>query len=124
MIKVNLYSQNYMYDRGVNLIQKSTSSLLSVDRMIATQRTNRAINQALYQTLDFTPTEKANLNETLLDKGIFDPHGNQLKTKTGQVLTWDYQNMLQTTTTAQADGSTLAEYNTYAKAGQRNCKVT
>ncbi|MEO9850131.1 MAG: RHS repeat-associated core domain-containing protein, partial [Reichenbachiella sp.] len=46
------------------------------------------------------------------------------KTKTGQVLTWDYQNMLQTTTTAQADGSTLAEYNTYAKAGQRNCKVT
>ncbi|MEO9804100.1 MAG: hypothetical protein ABJF04_12665, partial [Reichenbachiella sp.] len=123
MTNLKTYRHSYAFDKGMNLILRSANSG-NRSRMIATTRANRAISHKLYQSLNLTPTEQANLNEALLGKGIFDPHGNQLKTKTGQVLTWDYQNMLQTTTTAQADGSTLAEYNTYAKAGQRNCKVT
>ncbi len=78
----------------------------------------------MYRSLDLTPTEKANLDQTLLEKGIFDTHGNQLKTATIDQLSWDYQNRLQSTTEEQTDGITIREYNVYAVPGKRSRKLT
>ncbi|MEP1778004.1 RHS repeat-associated core domain-containing protein [Reichenbachiella sp.] len=123
MANFKTYSNQYAYDKGINLVQRN--ALLSKGyRIVPAQTSNRAISEQLYASLNLTPTQKASLDQALLERGIFDRHGNQLKAGTNQTLAWDYRNMLQTTVTDLSEGGKLKEDNTCAKAGQRNCKVT
>lgn len=123
MANFKTYSNQYGYDKGINLVQRN--ALLSKGcRIVPAQTSNRAISEQLYASLNLTPTQKASLDQALLERGIFDRHGNQLKAGTNQTLAWDYRNMLQTTVTDLSEGGKLKEDNTYAKAGQRNRKVT
>jgi len=123
------YRNQYTFDKGLNLIQQGNVTTANAKLMIACQRSNRAIDDLLYSSLNLNAQQKANLNQTLLDKRVFDPHGNQLKVGLNQTLGWDYRNMLQATVTDLKDENSnttgqLKEYNIYAKAGQRNRKIT
>ncbi len=117
------YYRSYRYDDGLNLLHQGFGNAQR-KRMVVSRQSNRAIGDLLYHRLDLTPPEKANPEQTFRDKGIFDTHGNQLKTGTLDALTWDYRNRLQTTTQVRADGTKTVEYNVYAAPGRRSKKVT
>ncbi len=117
------YQRSYQYDKGFNLLQQSPGNIQRSKRMVVSRQSNRAIDELLYNSLDLTPFEKANLEQTLQDKGIFDPHGNQLKTGTIDQLSWNHENGLQCTSSKREDGSVLKECSTYAVPGRRSRKV-
>ncbi len=116
------YHQSYQYDSGLNLLQQGCGNAQR-ERMIVSRQSNRAIDELLYHSLDLTPREKANPEQTFRDKGIFDTHGNQLKTATIDQLSWDYENGLQCTSSEKEDSTVLKEYSTYAVPGRRSRKV-
>ncbi len=118
------YQRSYHYGKGLNLLQQGFRNAQHSRRMVVFKQSNRAIDEFLYHRLDLTPREKANPEQTFQDKGIFDTHGNQLKAGTINALTWDYRNMLQTTTQDHVDDTKTVEYNVYAIPGRRSKKVT
>ena len=119
-MKFKIYKSSY--DRGLNLIQQGNTGSSHAKRMIVCQDSNRSIDELVFNSL--TPQEKANLDQSLLAKNIFDVHGNQLRAGTISQMGWNSQNMLQSTITGPEVGSQLREYNVYAKPGQRSMKVT
>ncbi len=133
-MNLNQYKNKYTFDKGLNLIQQGNSNTVNAKRMIVSPSSNRAISSNLLGALNLSPTQKINFQNTLTEKKVFDRHGNQLLAQpnpnaAAMIMGWDYRNMLQITVTDLKDEQgeyigQLKEYNVYAKAGQRNRKVT
>ncbi len=111
-------------DKGLNHLQQGNAASANIKCMIPCQRSNQAIDDLLYNSLDLTPAEKADLDQTLYQKGIIDAHGNQRQSRTIDHISWDHENSLQCTIKEQTDGTTIREYNVYPIPGSCSRKVT
>ena len=117
------YQTLYSYDPAQNLVQGYSYGNNAHNRLIPSKQSNRAISQALYNTL--APQQKLHLEQSLFSQYIFDDHGNQLRTATPSLNNlWDAHNSLQSTGFKNAGGYDAEEYSVYAAPGKRSRKVT
>lgn len=109
----------YTYDASQNQILRSTET--TKNNMYVAARSNRSIGAALYGNLNLN--QQQNLDTSLLQTGIFDRCGNQLKTSTYGNFAFDFQNNIQKTT-SPIKNQTINEYSVFGQPGKRTQKIT
>ena len=121
------YTRAYSYDDGNNLtfmqhFADGSTEASATTFLHTSTESNRAISNALFNTL--TTEQQENLNDALIEAGMFDVHGNQLLTSESTAVSWNYSNEVLTVTQTSEDGSTLTEYYVYSGPGTRVRKIS
>lgn len=120
------YQRNYGYDDGNNLTlmqdyDQEARQPAQTTLMHTAPSSNRAIDNQLYDTL--TPQQKRDLDQALIEAGLFDVHGNQLITDAATNISWSFQE--QVLSVQQINGTeTLNYYFVYDSHRKRVRKIS